>query len=158
MASSVSAQYKDNAGQKSTVTFTVRDMTSANMDDIADEFSALRAALEPYTLGNLQNYELVQNKVFVSQGKAASIVARREMKILWSYEDSVTHKMYQHETPAPELTNSALWISDEKTGRTFIVKSGAEWTAWLAAFETLVVSPDGNPVILQTGELVGRNL
>lgn len=156
MASSVSAAYKDNAGQKSTVQFTVRDMTAANLDDIADEFSALRTALEPYTLAHLNSYELVQNRVFVSNGSAANAAARRELKMLLTYEDSVTHKLYQHEIPAPELTNAALWTNN--AGRTFAVESGAEWTALEAAFEAMVVSPDGNTVILQSAEIVGRNL
>lgn len=156
MPSFLNLKYRDNARQTSTVQFHTRPITAANLDDVADDFSALRTALELFTLAHLNSYELIQNRVFVSNGAAASAVARRELKMLITYEDAVTHDLYQHEVPAPELTNAALWVNSG--GRTFAVVGSAEWTAFETAFEAAVVSPDGNAVILQSIEIVGRNL
>lgn len=156
MPTFLNVSYFDRAKQRAGVSFRTRDMSAANIDAIQDEFSDLRAALEPFTLGNLIQYELVADRVFVSNGAAASTVARRELKLLLSYEDTVSHVIYQHEIPAPELTNAALWVDEAK--RTFVVKTTAEWIALKAAFEATVRSPEGNSVTLQNGEIVGRNL
>jgi hypothetical protein len=156
MPSFLNMKYRDNARQTSTVQFHVRPITAANLDAVATEFNTLRTTLEPFTLANLNSYEVVQNRVFVSNGAAASPVARRELKMLITYEDAVTHQTYDHEVPAPELTNAALCVNSG--GRTFAVTDTAEWDALEAAFEATVVSPDGNAVILQSIEIVGRNL
>lgn len=156
MASFLNVKYRDNARQVSTVQFQCRPITAANLDAIATEFNTLRTTLEPFTLAHLNSYELVQNRVFVSNGAAASAVARRELKLLIVYEDSVTHINYQHEVPAPELTNAALWVNS--AGRTFALTDTDEWDDFKAAFEATVVSPDGNVPILQSIEIVGRNL
>lgn len=155
MGSTLSATYKDNAGQKATVRFRTRDIIGANLEDIETEFSALRAALEPYTLGNLQDFS-VGIDTAVSDGAAANAAARRELKFLLVLEDAVTHDIYQHEVPCPELTNASLWVNSG--GRTFAVESGAEWTALKTALETTVRSKAGNSVILREIEIVGRNL
>lgn len=149
-------KYKDNAEQVSTVQFVLRNITSGVLDAVETEFAALRTALEPFTLGNLNQWEIVSNRFFVSNGAAASPAARRELKMLLTYEDNVTHQLYQHEIPAPELTNGSLWIN--QGGRTFADESTTEWDALVTAFEAVVRSPDTNAVTLKSAEIVGRNL
>lgn len=156
MPSFVNISYLDRAKQKSSVNFETYAINAGNLAGALTQFSDLRDALEPFTLGNMSSYEIVQDRVFVSNGAAASTVARRELKMLLTYEDSVSHALYQHEIPCPELTNAALWVDSGK--RTFAITTTDEWIALKAAFEALVKSPEGNTPILQSGEIVGRNL
>jgi len=86
----------------------------------------------------------------------ASAVARRELKFLLILEDSVTHDIYQHEVPCPELTNAALWVN--AGGRTFADETTTEWDDLKTAVEATVRSKAGNSVILRDIEIVGRNL
>lgn len=154
MASSFSLTYKDRKGQKSTVRLPIQQITAANLDDVLTKTAALQAALEPLTLGNLNQTQVTQNTSSVSDGNAASMVARRELKLLVTYEDLTTHKLYQTEIPAPELTNAALWSGEDPEQPDYTT---AEWIAFVDAFED-VVQVDTHAVSVRKAKIVGRNL
>lgn len=155
MPTFISLTYKDRARQKSTMRLQTRAMDENNINDIQTEFSALRTALDAFTLGNLNQYEIVADRVKVSDGAAASDVARRELKLLITYEDTVTHQLYQTELPAPDLTNGGLWSDSDPEQPEY---TDPAWTALVTAFEAVVVSPDSNAVTVRSGKIVGRNL
>lgn len=155
MPSFLTASYKDRPGQRSSVRFQVRSIDAANIDAVQTEFSALRTAIDGISLANLNQYEIVADRVFVSDGNASDMAARRELKLLVTYEDDVTHKSYNHEIPAPDVTLSALWSTSDPEQPDY---THANWTAFATAFEATVVSPDGNAVTIREARIVGRNL
>jgi hypothetical protein len=156
MPSHITATYKDRKGETATFRMRIRDILAANLDAVEDEFAALRTALEPYTLGNLQNWK-IEESVEVSDGAASSPAARREDKLLLFLEDAVTHDTYQHEIPCANFIDETLFISTGK--KTTMIEDGAEWDALVAAIEGgKVRSKAGNAVLLRGGEVVGRNL
>ena len=155
MATNMYLSWKDVVGQVSGLSVQSRDMDAANHDGLKTEFNTLRGALNGFSIGNPQLYQIVAERTVLSNGKAADMESRRELKLLLTYEDAVTGQQYHSELPCPDIKDATLWSSADPEQPDY---ASAEWLALKAAWETTIVSPDNNAVLLTKGQIVGRNL
>jgi hypothetical protein len=79
----------------------------------------------------------------------ADATAQREMAARMTYVDNVTNKKYRFDIPAPD-------DAYVPTGSDDINMAAAVWVTFKTAFDSLVVSPDGNAVTLLSGRIIGR--
>lgn len=75
----------------------------------------------------------------------------REDKLLMTYQDNVTLKIYQIEMPCRKPTLTVAGANTDSL-------DPADWSATKTAFEALATSIDGNAVTLLDVEIVGRNV
>jgi len=102
-------------------------------------------------LGRITRETLIAAVAVISALPPSSPFAQREIKWLVPFFDLVTNKRYQREIPTPDLNLLSL-------GTDFMDMTLAAAIAFKAAFEALVVSPDGKAVEMETPYCVGRNL
>jgi len=155
MAGEVIFSYQDFSQEKSAATFATRQATAANFDAIAAEISALLAALQGITLGNVNTTRWVAQKNSVTAGAPAVSTAQRELKWLLVLEDDSTGARIQREVPTADTVDATLYIA----GTDFADLSDADWVAVKAAIDGIFINPDtGNTVTLVSARLVARNI
>lgn len=138
----------DYSGEGSTASFNVSDaITDLKITDLFN-------AVDGMVLGNLGESKLVTSvtKDIGPGGNATSKYAQRESKWLCRYHDATTLKKYTLELPAAE--------ANLLTGNTdFADLAAGAGLTFKTEFELSVLAPlTGNAVILDSCELVGRNL
>lgn len=138
----------DYSGENSTITFPVADAIT----DL--QITSLFGAADGMSIGNFGQSKLIiaADKDAGPGGNAANKFAQREMKFLCRYHDGTTLKKHTLELPAAD---AALL-----TGNTdFADLAAGNGLTFKTEFEVSVRAPDtGNTVILDSVELVGRNL
>lgn len=138
----------DYSGENSTITFPVADAIT----DL--QITSLFNAAAGMSLGNFGQSKLViaADKDAGPGGNAANKFAQREMKWLCRYHDTTTLKKHTMEIPA---SDAALL-----TGNTdFADLAAGNGLTFYTEFNAQVRAPDtGNNVVLDSAELVGRNL
>lgn len=155
MPGEVTLTWKDYSGESSVTGFGTRTATNANFDAITGEISALLAALQGVTLGNIQRTRFVAQINDVTPGSAASPTAQREMKWLLQLEDDVTGEVIQREIPTADIATAGLLVPG--TDQADI--TNAAWVAVKTAIEGNFKNPrTGNDITLIGAILVGRNL
>lgn len=140
--------FTDYTGEESTATLPVGDA-------IADvDITAVFDAVDGVSLGNAgqSQHVISANKDVGPGGNASSAFAQREMKWLCRYQDAVTLKKHRLEIPCADANLLA--------GNTdFLDLTAGAGLAFKTAFDAQVKSNlTGNAVVLNTAELVGRNL
>jgi len=144
--------YKDYSKETSNVRFRVEEINAATITAQLLALAALSSALDGIVLGQPQKYVIVQDDNLISNLPASDVNAQRERKWIVSYRDTVTEDIHTAEIPTADLTGNLLPNSDEAD------LTSAAWVAFIAAFEAVVVSPDGNPVTVESARHVGRKL
>jgi hypothetical protein len=80
--------------------------------------------------------------------------AQREAKLMVRYQDDTTKQIYRVEYPC------ILWTILNGAGPSgdFVDPDNSGWQAYVAAFEAVVKSADGNAVTVLDGQYVGKRL
>lgn len=143
--------FLDNSREKSTFQAHMAAITALNIAEKLADMGDLRLAIEGITLGTVIGDKWVGDITKYAETLPASVEAQREKKWLVRYQDDVNLAIYTVEIPTADLsllqTNSDLMIIDAGAGATFV-----------AAFEALVVSPEGNNITVLDVRYVGRSL
>jgi len=112
----------------------------------------LRNAQAALTLGTLTSDQWIGDTTQYSAALPTDENAQRERKWRVQYQDTVTFGKYRYEIPIAKVVG-LLQTNSAKADL-----SAAAWVTWIAAFEVLVKSPNGNGVNVLGATLVGRNL
>lgn len=146
------------SGEGSSVRFYLPDVTAANYDDVAgngvgDNVGDLRLALAAMTLLNFVRHTVTTEQYADAGTLPNDPYAQREIKLLVSYRDTVTSKLYRLEIPGPDLSALAQAGTDVVDHTSNITAA-----AFVTAFEANAASVDGNPVTVEGMRIVGRRL
>lgn len=141
---------KDYSNEDSTTTVNTKSLT----DNVAYEAArdAFNTAVDNITSGRLAAYT-ESNIVRLSNQPAIDSSSARELKVLVSYEDTVTFKKFSVTVPTfrPSLVTMMA-------GTDLVDITAGSAAAFVTAFEAFVNSPDGNAVSVISMRLVGRNI
>lgn len=149
--SSVVFSLLDYSGESSRSKFEVTTINAGNLATVVSDLSDLGTAIDGISLMTLATQQTVLDSLFLSRAKPASVDAQREKKWLIRYEDTTTHKIYRNEIPGADLSLLA-------TNSDMADLSLGAWTSFIAAFEAVVKSPDGNAVSFLDAQYVGKRL
>jgi hypothetical protein len=105
--------------------------------------------------------ESFTQKMKLSNARATDPLAQREDKLLVTYQDNTTLRLFQWEVPTVKI---ALLDTDltgvvrfpGETDEVYLDKGGM--TAWVADMNTFAKSPAGNAITILRAVLVGRNI
>lgn len=157
--SSWSITQRDYDGEPTTTVFGLAQLTDVNIITILPQLGPLKTAIDGVTLGLLTGTNLTWAADVLGPpgGVASSVNAQRENKWLIRYFDTVTNRPFQVSLGCADL---ALLSGNSDT---INLRDGATpappaaFVAFKTAFETVVQSPDGNPVKTLSAQHVGRN-
>lgn len=141
----------DYSGEPSNTRFRITEITSVNMATVVSDITDLGTGIDGISLMTLATQATILDNLFLSRSKPASVDAQREKKWLIRYEDDTTHKIYRNEIPGADLSLLA-------TNSDMADLSLGAWTSFIAAFEAVVKSPDGNAVSFLDAQYVGKRL
>lgn len=146
------------SGEGSSVRFYLPDVNATNYDDVAgntvgDNVGGLRLALGAITLLNFVRHTVTTEQYADVGTLPSSPHAQREIKLLVSYRDTVTSKLYRLEIPGPDLAALAQAGTDVVDHT-----SNVTAVAFVTAFEQYARSVDGNLVTVEGMRIVGRRL
>ena len=147
-----SVTYLDYTKEDSTFEVHVPELTAANFTANGALIQTLGTATNNLSLGNPARSRLTAQSNIISSTPATDINAQVERKWRGSYVDTVTGKPYTLEIPCADLTGNLAGNTDNAN------LLSTEWAAWVAAFEAIAVSQDGNPVEVVSAQHVGKNL
>lgn len=148
-----SVTIRDRSGELSNVGFNIGFVTTLNLTAQLTNTGNLKNAIDAITLGVIARDEM---KVYTNDLDASlpvSPYANRESKFLVRYHDS-TAAVSTFEIPAPDLAMVGLLQS----GTDFINLLQPEIDDFVQAFQTAALSPAGNAVVVDSIEIVGRNI
>lgn len=145
---------RDFSDELSLFSANVPVQTSVNIDQIITDSLALSAALEGVSLGVQATRKLTNNFAADDGALPAESESQREMAWLVTYRDTVEDRRYTVSIPCPDVTNEDLFV--QGTGLAFL--GDPLWTAFITAFEALIISQDGNAVSVESARFTGRNL
>jgi hypothetical protein len=151
MASQYGVTYKDYNREVANTRFDVTALNAGNLAAETVKHTALLAAIQAVSIGELQRERVVLTNTYSSSAPASSNLAQRENKWLCTGEDSTTHKTFRHEIPCADLT--LLDANSE-----FMDLSADEGLALKTAFDDCVISPAGNASVLISVQFVGKRL
>jgi len=151
MSSEVGISFLDYSGEPSSTRFGITTMTAANFDAVNLDVTDLVTGIDGISLLTIASQRVVSGQLFLSRAKPASVEAQREKKWLIRYEDTVTHLLYRNEIPGADL--SLLATNSDMANLAL-----APWVSFIAAFEAVVRSPDGNAVDFIDAQYVGKRL
>jgi len=156
MAGKIGYTFTDISGENSRTDIYVADLTAGNI-------AATLAAADPTGTGNLgaaiaalslcqpSSYDVLALKAPGSATAPTNNYAQRELALMVTYQDNTTNRLYRVSIPGPD------WATIGLAGTDSVNTANAAWTAFVAAFEAIAVSQDGNAVTVTGGHLVGRN-
>lgn len=142
----------DYDGETSNFGFRVEPLTAANFDAQHALKVAFAAAVTAIVLGNKVS-DSEANVDVIGTTLPASQFAQREMKWLVRWHDSVNDKAYSTQLPTADLAV----LDPNNRGYAEIGDAGVV-DAFVTAFEAYALSQDGNPVVVDSIQFVGRNL
>lgn len=149
---SASVTFLDHSKEKSTAKFNIPAITALNIAAFLADFGDFKTAIQDLSLGTLIQDSWTGDITQYSNAAPADLNAQRERKWRVDYEDTVNLSKHQFEIPVALVTGQLVSNTDLANIET------AEWVAFIAAFETLARSPDGNTVNVLGARLVGRNI
>lgn len=129
--------------------FGINTLVPAESNELTNNalITAFRSALVDITAGTLKSVQFSEVR---RVSNAESGEGQREDKVLVVYEDTVTLTKYAVEIPTVDMITPA---GDDQYDLT-----APPWPAFVAAFEALAVSPDGNALNVLSATRVGRNI
>ena len=151
MASEAIYTIRDHSDERSTVKFSIADLDETSWVATTAALAVLRTAMEALTLGSVAARTLVASRDVLNDVRPASPYAQVELGLRLHYQDNVTGKKYFLTIPAPDLSIVAQTGSDQ------IDLEEVTVAALVTAIEAVAVSPDGNPITIERGVIVGRN-
>ena len=140
----------DYSAEKTNTRFRVEEITAGNFATQLTSLAALGSSIDNLTLGTLHKSATIQNEAVISNTLPTDVNAQRERKWLIRYQDTVTEKIYTAEIGTADLTDNLVPNSD------MALLTSTDWAAFKTAFEAVVLSPDGNAVVLYQAFHVGR--
>jgi hypothetical protein len=144
----------DYTREKSTHRVTAADITAANFAAQETLRGAYFAAVATLFAGTV-NRSGFGNATIGSNVPPASVDSQREKKWLVQYEGDTSGKIFTLEIPCADLGGDRLSTNSDEANLT-----DGDWTAYIAAFEAFVKSPDSpaEAVNFLGARFVGRNL
>ena len=150
MASSVTFTVRDHSDEYSGVTFPIPPIDESNWVAVDTQIAALQAAVAAATTGNIARRSLNAYNVHVDDTRPANPYAQREIGLRLFYLDTVNGKKYHLTIHVPDLIVMSQGGTDE------IDLTGSLADPIVAAMQALMETPDGNPVQVYRGLIVGR--
>jgi hypothetical protein len=147
-----SLTFIDHSKEKSTAKGYMGAITVGTIAGFLTQFAALKTAIQDLSLGALAADSWTGDRTVYSNAAPADVNAQRERKWRVDYEDTVNFSKHQFEIPVALVTGQLVSNTDLANIET------AEWVAFIAAFEAMCKSPDGNAVNVLGAHLVGRNI
>jgi hypothetical protein len=151
-AHSFSVTFLDYSKEKSTAKGNMGAITIGTLAGFLTQFGTLKSTMQALSLGTLIQDSWTGDTTQYSSAPPTDLNAQRERKWRVDYEDVVNLGKHQFEIPVALVTGQLVSNTDLANIET------AEWVAFIAAFEAMVKSPDGNAVNVLGARLVGRNL
>ncbi len=148
--SSVSFTIRDRSDEYSAVKFPIPPVDETNWVATHARIATLQAALLAATTGNLATRSLQAYREHVDDTNPANPYAQRELGLRLYYLDTVNGKKYHLTIPSPDL------LLMGQGGTDLIDLTGSVADPIIAAMEDMMESPDGNPVQVYRGRIVGR--
>lgn len=144
------------SGKTTPVTIYNGDITAVSLPGFLTEFGQMRAAIEGITLGVVKSEKWTGDDTLLSNAKPGDPHAQRESKWLVHYRDTVTNKMYRLEIGTADVGSEA---TPRLLPNTDIADpTNAEVAAFITRFNSFARSPEGNAVVYDHMEIVGRNI
>lgn len=145
--------YRDNSSELSGATFYVDsiDAGGANYDAVIASIVAVEAVMDDLTLCNQAGVSYT-NKIAADLGDIpASAWAKRELGIRIFFVDDVSGKKGHLTVPGPDLDTLTV-VDDVVT-----LADGDIMAAFVTAFESDALSPEGNALTVTRAVIVGRH-
>lgn len=138
---------KDNTNEDTSFQVNTADLTAANIDAQYALVTAMQTALDGVCLGNLirQNVQAKSSPLMVP-APATSEQAQREAKAMCIFADVTTFEVGRVEVPCIDLTSQLAGHPGYFYDKNFDGDEDATWTAFVSAFEDIVVGAGGNAV------------
>lgn len=149
---SFSLTFLDYSKEKSTAKGHMGPITVGTIAGFLTQFGTLKTAIQDLSLGTLISDSWTGDITSYSNAAPTDLNAQRERKWRVDYEDVVNLGKHQFEIPVALVVGQLVSNTDLANIET------AEWIAFIAAFEAMAKSPDGNAVNILGARLVGRNL
>lgn len=153
MANRVTFTYLDYSNEKSSWSCVGVDLSGANFDAQQALIANLQSAANGLLVGTLNK----TTQSIIEDGSGALPVtpsAQREVKILATYSDNTTGRVYSCELPCPDFS-----LDDILQGSDVLDITEAASAAYKTAFEAFARAPaTGNAVTLNSLRLVGRRV
>lgn len=146
-----SRTYKDVSGEKSSVTFRIRE----NFTDATERQSAissLGAALDGVSSGNSVGFRVSEVET-VGNGNATDPNANREVKLVLFFYDNVSFKQYTREIPVVIRGTLTTFANSDDVDLTV-----APMALLVTRLQADALSVEGNPITITRATIVGRNL
>lgn len=147
-----SITYLDHSGEKSTSRGHMGPITVGTIAGFLTQFGTLKTAQQALSLGAMVADSWTGDSTAYSAAPPADVNAQRERKWRVDVQDTVNLSRFRYEIPCALIAGQLLTGTDKADIST------AEWAAFIAAFEAMAKSPDGNAVNVLGATLVGRNL
>lgn len=151
MAHLVTFTRYDQSGERTSTRLHLPEMTNANYDALETAVDAVAAALNGIVLSDAARRV---GQVVWGNEASPDKAGNRELKWLIRSHDSVNGISYAHEVGC---ANDGLTVVNQ-AGSTYLDTTSAEFLALEAAWNANVKTRDGISLILESVELVGRNL
>jgi len=136
---------KDNTNENTSFQLPTADLTAANIDAQYALVTAMQTALGGVCLGNLtrQNVQAKSSPLMVP-APASDPAAQREAKAMVIYADVTTFETAKCEVPCIDLDTQLAGHPGYFYDKNYDGDEDASWTAFVSAFEAMVVAPGGN--------------
>lgn len=140
-------KFIDHSNEFSSTDFRIADLSGDITADLV-AITGFNAALDVITLLNPVQHRVVAISQAIANGAPADKNAQKEVAWTIHYRDTVTGRNFVYSVPGADmsLTLANSDLMDITTG-------GAPGTVFVAQFESMVVSIDGNPVEVTRIEL-----
>lgn len=138
---------RDQSGEDST--WQVRPSAPIDMATLPSGFTDLVSAIDSeLTLGTFVKYNQNTTRRISNVAEGAG---NREDKLLLTYEDTTTFRVYQTELPTRQTGLETVGVGSDSV-------PPADWSATKTAWDAFVRSIDGNATSLLDVEIIGRNV
>lgn len=145
--------YQDYDNEPGVVKVGVPVFDAANYTAQSGEITTLWSAVDAITLGKYLKSEQGNRYIDPNPVPATDPAAQRELKWLVQYHDSTTGRKYSVELP----TADPAMIDPNDRAHAAIGDAGPV-DAFITAFQAVVISRDGNAVVVDEITLVGRRV
>jgi len=160
-----SVSVRDYDGQLGSMSFNTGAVTAVSLPGLLTQIGALRAAIDPLTIGVIAKETQSVFDTILSQDLPASEYAQRGTKWLVHYHDNTQFfdapvnaipnagYLKQFEVSIPAANLSLL-----EDNQTFLLLDSPEASAFVTAFQNMARSPYGGVVVVDSVEYVPRSV
>ena len=142
---------RDYSDEYSSTTLNIPDVTAANFDATITSINGINTAIDALTLVNITRVDLaLETGLAGADIRPSNPFAQREIGLRFFYQDTVNGQKYNFTVPCADLSLVAQAGTDDVDLTLSIV------APVVTSIEALIVSPDGNPIVINRGQVVGR--